>query len=70
MNKVFRFLAIGAISVAFATLSIASAQSYTTYDYPGATATTLNGGPSLQGTSVGCCSALLTTWGFVATRTS
>ena len=39
------------ISVAFA--SIASAQTYTTIDYPGAIATTLNGGPNPQGTSVG-----------------
>ena len=53
MNKVFRFLAICTTSVAFATLSIAWAQSYTTYDFPGASATTLNGGPSPQGTSVG-----------------
>lgn len=53
MNKVFRFLVICTTSVAFATLSIAWAQSYTTFDYPGATATTLNGGPNPQGTSVG-----------------
>jgi len=52
MNKVFRFLAICTTSVALATFSIAWAQSYTTYDFPGATATTLNGGPSPQGTSV------------------
>lgn len=53
MHKVFRFLAICTISFASATLSIAWAQTYTTYDYPGAIATTLNGGPSPQGTSVG-----------------
>jgi hypothetical protein len=53
MSKIFRFLAICTTSVAFATLSIAWAQTYTTYDFPGATATTLNGGPSPQGTSVG-----------------
>jgi hypothetical protein len=53
MIKVFRFLAICTISVAFATLSIAWAQTYTTVDFPGATATTLNGGPNPQGTSVG-----------------
>ena len=51
MTKVFRFLAICTISVAF--VSIASAQSYKTIDFPGAIATTLNGGPNPQGTSVG-----------------
>ena len=53
MLKVFRFVAMCAISVAFATWSIAWAQTYTTIDYPGAVATTLNGGPDPQGTSVG-----------------
>lgn len=53
MSKVFRFLAACTISVAFATLSISSAQVYTTIDFPGASATTLNGGPNPQGTSAG-----------------
>jgi hypothetical protein len=53
MIRTFRFLAIFTISVALATLSIAQAASYTTVDYPGAIATTLNGGPNPQGTSVG-----------------
>ena len=53
MSKILRFLAICTTCVAFATLSIAWAQTYTTFDFPGATATTLNGGPSPQGTSVG-----------------
>ena len=53
MIKVFRFLAICTISVAFATLSIARAQTYTTVDFPGATLTELIGGPNPQGTSVG-----------------
>lgn len=53
MHKVFRFLATSAISVAFATLSIAWAQSYKTVDFPGATTTFLIGGPNPQGTSVG-----------------
>jgi len=53
MIKVFRFVAVCAITFAFATLSIAWAQSYTTVDFPGAVATTLNGGPDPQGTSVG-----------------
>jgi hypothetical protein len=53
MIKVIRFLAMCAISVAFATWSIASAQSYTTVDYPGAALTELIGGPNPQGTSVG-----------------
>ena len=51
MIKVFRLLALCTISVAFAT--IASAQVYTTIDFPGATATTLNGGPNPEGMSVG-----------------
>jgi hypothetical protein len=41
MIKIFRFLSICAISVAFA--SIASAQAYTTVDLSGATFTELNG---------------------------
>ena len=53
MIKVFRFVAMCVISVAFATFSIAWAQTYTSFDYPGAVATTLNGGPDPQGTSVG-----------------
>ncbi len=53
MIKVFRFVAVCTISVAFATLSIAWAQTYTTVDFPGAVATSLNGGPDPQGTSVG-----------------
>jgi len=53
MIKVFRFVAVCTITFAFATLSIAWAQSYTTVDFPGAVATTLNGGPDPQGTSVG-----------------
>jgi hypothetical protein len=51
MNKVFRFLAMCTISVAFAT--IASAQVYKSIDFPGAVATTLNGGPNPPDTSVG-----------------
>jgi len=50
VKKVFRLLAI---SVAFATLSIAWAQTYKTVNFPGATATLLIGGPNPQGTSVG-----------------
>jgi hypothetical protein len=53
MIKVFRFVAVCTISVAFATWSIAWAQSYTTVDYPGAVLTELIGGPNPQGTSVG-----------------
>ena len=53
MITVFRFVKMCTILVAFATLSIAWAQTYTTIDYPGATATTLNGGPDPQGTAVG-----------------
>lgn len=53
MNKIGRFLAICVVTVAFASWSSAWAQSYTTIDYPGAVATTLNGGPNPQGTAVG-----------------
>ena len=53
MTKRFRFLAMSMISAVLATLSIASAQTYTTIDFAGATATTLNGGPNPRGTSVG-----------------
>lgn len=55
MIKVFRFVAMCAISVAFATLSIAWAQTYKQVDVPDPTAvfTELIGGPNLEGTSVG-----------------
>lgn len=51
MINAFRFLAISTFSVVFAT--IASAQVYKTFDFPGAIATTLSAGPNPQGTSVG-----------------
>ena len=53
MTKIFRFLAMCTISVALATSSIASAQTYTSVNYPGAVLTELIGGPNPQGTSVG-----------------
>ena len=53
MVKLFRLLAFCTASIALATASIAWAQTYTTVDYPGAIATTLNGGPNPQDTSVG-----------------
>ena len=69
MNRVFRCLAICTITVAFATSSVAWAQSYTTVDFPGALATTLNGGPNPQGTSVGSWTDLSgVTHGFTLTR--
>lgn len=52
MTKIFRFLAICAISVASIS-SIARAQTYRQVDYPGAIFTELTGGPNLEGTSVG-----------------
>jgi probable HAF family extracellular repeat protein len=52
MIKVFRFLAMCAISVAFIS-SIARAQTYKQVDYPGAIFTEISGGPNLEGTSVG-----------------
>jgi hypothetical protein len=68
MIKVFRFVAMCTISVAFATLSIASAQVYTTIDFPGATATTLNGGPNPEGTNIGSYTTSGVTHGFVLTK--
>lgn len=53
MTKVFRFFAIRTITIAFATLSVASGQTYTQVDYPGAILTELAGGPNPEGTSVG-----------------
>jgi hypothetical protein len=67
-TKVLRFLVNCTISVAFATLSIAWAQSYTTVDYPGATATALIGGPNPQGTSVGSYTTSGVTHGFTLTK--
>ena len=66
MIKVFRFLLMCTTSVAFA--SIASAQSYKTIDFPGATATSLNGGPNPSGTSVGSYTASGVTHGFTLTK--
>ena len=65
MIKIFRFVAMCTIRVVFATLSIASAQVYTTIDFPGATATTLNGGPNPEGTNIGSYTASGVTHGFV-----
>lgn len=64
--KAFRLLAIPTISLVLA--SIASAQKYFSVDYPGAVATYLNGGPNLQGDSVGSWQDNTGTWhGFVLT---
>jgi len=68
MTKVLRFVAMCTMSVALATLSIAWAQSYTTVDFPGATATTLNGGPNPQGNSVGSETTSGVTHGFTLTK--
>jgi hypothetical protein len=53
--KAFRIVTVCAICVAFATLSIAWAQSYKQVDvpYPTAVFTEIIGGPNLEGTSVG-----------------
>lgn len=53
MSKLFRCMTLCTISVAFATLSIALAQTYTQIDFPGAVITTLNGGPNPEGTNIG-----------------
>ena len=55
MTSLHRSFAICIFCVAFAALS-ASAQSYTQVDFPGALATSLNGGPNPEGTSVGAYS--------------
>lgn len=52
MLTLFRFFAIGTISAAFA-WSTASAQEFTTIQFPGANITIVNGGPNPEGTSVG-----------------
>ena len=51
MTKVFRFFTMFTITATFA--AIASAQSYTTVDFPAAIATTLDGGPNPAGTNIG-----------------
>lgn len=53
MIRVLRLFAICTISVAFATSSIAPAQTYTQVDFPGAILTELAGGPNPEGTGVG-----------------
>jgi hypothetical protein len=69
MSKLYRCFAICAIGIALTTASIAWAQSYTTIDFPGAIATTLNGGPNPQGTSVGSYTDTSgVTHGFVLTK--
>jgi hypothetical protein len=69
MTKVFRFVAMSAIGAALTAFSIASAQTYTTVDFPSAVTTTLNGGPNPQGTSVGTYTDTLTvTHGFTLTK--
>ena len=52
MTSLYRSSAICIFCVASAAL-LASAQTYTQVDFPGALATTLNGGPNPEGTSVG-----------------
>ena len=54
------------ISLAF--VSIAWAQTYTTIDFAGATATRLNGGPNPSGTSVGSFTTSGVTHGFTLTK--
>ena len=62
-----RFLSICAITLAFA--AIASAQKYTTIDFPGAIATSLSAGPNPQGTNVGLyCDTSDVIHGFVLTK--
>ena len=53
MNKRHPCLAICILGVASATLPIAAAPQYTTITYPGAIATSLDGGPNPQGTNIG-----------------
>jgi hypothetical protein len=68
-SNVLQLLAICVASVAFATSSIASAQTYLSIDFPGATATTLSGGPNPEGASVGTYTDTVSiTHGFVLTK--
>jgi hypothetical protein len=68
-RNVFQLLAICVTSIAFATASIASAQTYQSIDFPGATTTILDGGPNPQGTSVGTYTDTAgVTHGFVLTK--
>src|SRR5262245_31708651 len=41
------------LSVGFAVLSVASPQTYTSIDYPGAIATEIGGGPNPEGAAIG-----------------
>lgn len=69
MTKIFPFMAC-TVYVVMATSSIAPAETYKTIDFPGAVATTLNGGPDPQGTSVGTYTdAANVTHGFTLTKT-
>ncbi len=62
-------LAICVTCIAFATSSIASAQTYLSIDFPGATTTILDGGPNPEGTSVGTyVDAAGVTHGFVLNK--
>src|ERR1700739_983411 len=53
MSNLYRCFAICAIGALLTAASIAWAQSYTTIDFPGAIATTLNGGPNPEDTNIG-----------------
>ena len=67
--NVLRLFAISTISTVLAASSIAQAQTYVSVDYPGAAATYLNGGPNLQGDSVGSWQDTAGAWhGFVFTH--
>ena len=62
-------IAICVTCIAFATSSIASAQTYLSIDFPGATTTILDGGPNPEGTSVGTyVDTAGVTHGFLLTR--
>jgi hypothetical protein len=68
MLTAFRFSAIGTMSVVFI-LSTASAQEFTTVQFPGAVTTIMNGGPNPSGTSVGTYTdAAGVTHGFTLTK--
>src|ERR1700751_4121019 len=66
MAQPSRRLTICVLAFAFGMLPGVSAQVYTSVDFPGAVATTLNGGPNPEGTNIGSYTDTLgVTHGFV-----
>lgn len=65
MSRLYRGLVFGALSIVLAA-SVATAQTYTSIDYPGAVATEFGGGPNPEGAAVGSWLDTASVWhGFV-----